>query len=721
MKDKLILIIFLILSIASSLFINKVNVNYDLEKYLPNDSIISQGLDVYENEFGVNSYALISIDETNIANVINISNQIENIDNINKVVFLNDYFNELTYSLIRENVPVNQQAILDNTLNNLLLSGLTYTEAFIMLLDYLPDNISQEYYDIIAKFQSDNESLIQVVFSTSQADSATETALQEIERILNQENYEYHMVGNSVSTIYVRNTIQSEVFLITIICVPIVLIILFLISKSYFDIVLFGIIVGIAIILNLGTNALLPDISFITQSMAIALQLAISLDYVIFYLSVYHQEKETEENVDQAIKQTNKKVIKPIIASALTTAVSFLALAFMRFSIGLDIGIVFAKAILFSLFTTLVLLPILIKLFNKAIEKSKKNKKTLFKGSLTKKLFRFRYGFLILLFVILGLSIFFQTKTNYSYGASSFAGAEGSSYSSDLEHINTNFGETNYVTIIVNKDDLLEGQLYLELSNLDYADNIVSGIYYKQITNNPLILDNLISDLYSDNYALITFNMLTDIESEEAFNNYEELDTILSNVSFSEHYILGETSVAYNIKDTVEFDYNLVIVLALIAVVIIILIMFRNLFLPILLPLVIETSVLFTMGLLYFLNDNIVFIASLIVSAILLGVTIDYAILLSKAYMYEREKFDQKASIEEAIRRTAPSITTSAILFSIAGISISIISSITTIKQIGLIIAIGAITSLFYVLLVLPQLLAIFDKLIIRSKLNKKA
>jgi predicted RND superfamily exporter protein len=215
--------------------------------------------------------------------------------------------------------------------------------------------------------------------------------------------------------------------------------------------------------------------------------------------------------------------------------------------------------------------------------------------------------------------------------------------------------------------------------------------------------------------------MLTDIESEEAFNNYEELDTILSNVSFSEHYILGETSVAYNIKDTVEFDYNLVIVLALIAVVIIILIMFRNLFLPILLPLVIETSVLFTMGLLYFLNDNIVFIASLIVSAILLGVTIDYAILLSKAYMYEREKFDQKASIEEAIRRTAPSITTSAILFSIAGISISIISSITTIKQIGLIIAIGAITSLFYVLLVLPQLLAIFDKLIIRSKLNKKA
>lgn len=203
----------------------------------------------------------------------------------------------------------------------------------------------------------------QVIFDEKSSSLNVENSLIAIKELLDDYNYTYYIAGNAASSIYVRNTIESEVLLITLICIPLVLVVLLVTSKSYFDIIIFGIVVGVSIIINLGTNVLLPDISFITKSMAIVLQLAISLDYVIFFLNAYHQERKGIDDVDIAIKNAKKRAVKPIIASASTTAASFIALVFMRFSIGLDIGIVFAKAIVISLVTTILLLPVLLKLF----------------------------------------------------------------------------------------------------------------------------------------------------------------------------------------------------------------------------------------------------------------------------------------------------------------------------------------------------------------------
>nr|HPJ23560.1 MMPL family transporter [Bacillota bacterium] len=213
--------------------------------------------------------------------------------------------------------------------------------------------------------------------------------------------------------------------------------------------------------------------------------------------------------------------------------------------------------------------------------------------------------------------------------------------------------------------------------------------------------------------------LLSDYEGDQAFMYYEDIQGIIDDLDLTGAHILGETAIAYQIKDTVSLDYNLVLVIALLSVMVIILITFRNLLMPFLLPLVIETSVFFTMALLYFLNNQMVFLATLIVSAILLGVTIDYAILLSKTYMETRETEDKKKSIRIAIQNSTPSVITSAMLFSISGLTISLVSSIQTIAQIGLIIAVGAVTSLFYVLIILPQLLSIFDKWICKSKISR--
>jgi len=719
MKKYLILIIFLLITIGSALFISRVNVNYNLEKYLPDDSEIKAGLTVYQDEFGELSSATLSFDETDIETALLVKQELANIDNVAKVIFIDDYFNEITYGIIRANLTVEQQTQLDLALANYLSLGFNYQEAFIALVNYFPPAEKAEFQGILDKYVSDSEVSMKIVIAADVADLACETAIDTVRETLIDDGYNVYLTGSAVSSIFTRNTIENEVFWITIVCIPIVLGVLLLMSKSYFDIVLFGIVVGVSVIINLGTNVLLPNISFITKSMAIVLQIAISLDYVIFMISAYHRERASGNDMETAVKLAQKKSLKPILASALTTAVSFLALIFMRFSIGLDIGLVFAKAILISLLATIFLLPQLIRIFAKIIAKTTKREHSFIKGRFAEKINRYRFWFLGFLIVILAGSAYVQSQVEYTYGSAGFAGSIGTEYYDETSHIETIFGKTNTAIIILPKDDISEATVFQSLQSLEFVDGIQAGIYYKSVVTDPLILAAITNGMYSENYALIQFNLISDFEGDTAFRYYEEIRTMLDDIGQNDAYILGETAIAYNIKDTVSFDYNLVLIIALLAVMVIILITFRNLLMPILLPLVIETSVFFTMALLFFVNNEMIFLATLIVSAILLGVTIDYAILLSKTYMETRDKEDRKTSIRKAIFDAAPSIIMSATLFSIAGLSISLISSIPTVAEIGVIIAVGAITSLFYVLIILPQLLSIFDHWICRSHIKK--
>jgi len=720
MKDKIILAIFFVLTILSAIFIAQVNVNYDLEEYLPSDSEIVNGLEIYQDEFGDTSFANIAYKETDISFSLDLKQELLELDNVDQVVFLDTYLNQITYEIVKQSLSPAEQTMLDSNVSNLLALGYSYPEVFLMILPYLPETESQQLQSIFDNYLTETESFMQVVIGISSSSAEAETVLEEIEEILIETDNEYYMSGNAVSAVYNRNTIEEEVLWITLICVPLILVVLFIFSKSYMDILLFAIVVGVSVVINLGTNAILPNISFITSSMAIVLQLAISLDYVIFLINGYHQELDKGLDGDIAIENAKKKTKKPILASALTTGVSFLALAVMRFTIGFDIGIVFAKAIVISLISTLVLLPVLIRLFKKGIKKSRKKNKFKLKYNFIEKLHKVRYLFIGLLVIVLGFSIYIQTKTSYTYGSASFSASEGTEYYHDYNHIVEEFGSNNTVIIILPKDDLNESYLVQQLSGEEYVLNIKSGIYYKYLGLDQITLDLITSKLYSDNYALVQFELDSDIEGEEAFAYHEAIQTIITDLELEDTYILGETSIAYNIKETVSFDYALVMIVALVAIMIIVFITFKNLLLPVLLPIIIETAVLFTMALLFFINNQLIFIAYIIVSAILLGVTIDYAILLSKSYITTREKFDKLTSIKAGLRDALPSIFTSAMLFSIAGFTIYFISSIESISQIGFIIAIGAMVSLFYVTLVLPIFLSIFDKYIMKGSIKKE-
>ena len=706
----------------SGFLITKVNVNYDLQEYLPADSNIIKGINEYSDEFGVSSQAYISIDENSVSQALTIKEEILLNENVKEVIFVDTYLNELTYSIIRGKLQSSEQVILDNNMSILISQGLTYPEALYQIANYFPEQEKKVIQDQYSEFVSENNVLFQVVFKTATSDSKTEETLDEVVLGLDDMGYQVRMKGDVVSNIFTKNTITEETRLITIIIIPLIIIVLLVLSKSLFDIIIFIIVAGVSIIINLGTNAILPSISYITQSMAIALQLAISLDYIIFTLNSYHEiKKDSDLTCDEAIKIALKKIHRPVIASALTTMVSFLALIVMKFSIGLDIGLVFAKAILISLFTTLILLPVLIRFFSKLIDKTKKKNKIIdftWFANFSEKAKKYRYLFLVFIIAIIGPLIYFQGQNEFTFGVNSFSASKGTSYYEDSEFIDNEFGLKNTILLLVEKNDLKEIQVYQQIKELDSVKSLDAGIYYKNVITNPIILDQVVENLYSENYALMKINADSDIESPESFKIYEDISAIVKDIYPNENYIIGETAISYEIKDIIVRDFTYVTLLAIFMVMLIIFISFKNILIPTVLITIIEIAVFLSMSLINLFDQDLVFLAYLIVTTILLGATIDYAILFSKRYTEVREKNSKETSIRKASIEATPSIVTSALLFIISGLTISMISSINSISQIGLLIALGAFVSMIFVLVILPQILYIFDFLIIKSKIK---
>ncbi|HPJ23756.1 MAG TPA: MMPL family transporter, partial [Bacillota bacterium] len=268
MKRLSVLIVFLLITLVSALFISKVKVNYNLQNYLPKNSDIREGIDIYQSEFGDTSQAIFVFNETDLVTALSVKNDIAGIEDVAKVVFIDDYFNAISYEIIHSAMSPAEQTMFDMAFANFTASGMNFQEAFISMIPYLPDTVQTQMLDTLSQYVSDEEVLMQVVFESGSSSPETETAVNEIETLLTNGGYTYHSTGSAISSIFTRNTIENEVLTITLICIPIILFVLLALSRSYFDIVLFGLVVGVSVIINLGTNVILPDISFITKSMA---------------------------------------------------------------------------------------------------------------------------------------------------------------------------------------------------------------------------------------------------------------------------------------------------------------------------------------------------------------------------------------------------------------------------------------------------------------------
>jgi hypothetical protein len=668
----IILAITSIVIIASIILSFNVKTNYDMTEYLPDDSSTNEGIEVLEDTFGNHALVEVMVKDVTLIESYTIKQDIEEVSGVQQVVWLDNY----------------------GDITN-------------------PDTIDQR---TLQTFYNDSNALFRVVFFEDSYAIEVEESIDDIKILLGDEGVYYR--GEPIENIASRDLAEDEFLKILLIIIPICFIILIFASKSWIEPLIILTVLGVGVVINLGTNAFLPSVSFITLTIAAALQLAISLDYSLFYIHRYYEYRDEGLEVPTAINKAFKKALPIITASALTTMIGFIALFFMRYGIGFDIGIVLTKGILFSYLSVFFVLPVLILILSPWIEKTR-HRHFMFNLNGLRHIFaKFRYVILALFVLILTFGLIFQHQSEFFYGNNQYSDQESEVYK-DNQEISSSFGNYQTVTILL-KDSSKAEELSL-LYDLSQNDNIIQvDALYSQI--DPATPESMIPDAIKNQYTQSNYTRMTiytDIveESDAYFDFNDQLENMVEQ-EYDEYYMLGIISSTSEIKDTVIEDTPIVLWVSIGLIFIVLLIVFKNVMTSILLIGVIQAAIWLNVGLLAVNDRQVIYIGYLVVLALQLGATIDYAVLFASRYLESRKSNDKNVAMSNALKRASIPIMISGFVLAGAGFSEMIFSNIKVVSDIGLLIGRGALLSLGMVLLVLPALILILDP-IIRYKKKK--
>lgn len=734
-------------------------INYTLTEYLSDDAKSIQGLNKVKEEFGGSSYMRVMVENIEIVNASTLKSQFSEVKGVKYTLWLDDMV-MMVIEPIQDDIQsfvdkfqttmegINADFEMPEEVSNFvklvsegaqkqeilrfLDENYIVLEAIDLVINYYFDGAIKltDYYDSKAQ-----NALIEVYFSEDDYSDLTFAAIDNIKNICSTKGLSASYDGSAITSKSTRETTLNEILLITAAVVPLILIILLFATGSFGEPILYVLVIGLSVVINMGTNfifelfGILNGISFITNGMTAALQMALSIDYSVFILHKYHEECKTIPDKNLALKSAMKKSFLPIASSCLTTAAGFLAMVFMKFGIGRDIGFVFVKGILISFICALVFMPLFIKLLDKFIEKTR-HKCYMPTGRKTSKyVIKFSVPIVILMIVLGGLSYIEQNKLQFIYGESSISSSAGTQSYEDAQRIENAFDIYNPIIIIIpkslrsytatnelNKNDN-EQKIIDEISNITTETNksVISGIMsYRSIVKPGLesfIPTELISNFDSENYTMIMVKVNAKSETQDAFSVYEQISKILSKNS-PDFFITGSTVAAYDLKEIIEEDYKLTNILAIVAIFIIIALAFKSLLVPLLLVATIEIGIFINMAIVALSGTQVAFLGYLAVSLIQLGATIDYAILYCKNYFDARKTLLKRPATVKAMRKSTQSILTSALILFVAGYSMGLISSVQGVVDIGLMIGRGALISGALVLFVLPALFLMCDKYI---------
>lgn len=674
LKYKKSILVFFILATVISLFTSPmVNINYNIMDYLPEEAPSTKALDVMNEEYDKGAANVrVVLKDVSIVDALKYKEKIKKVDGVDDIQWLDDVVN------IKEPLELQNQ-------------------------------------DTIESWYKNNEAL----FSITVNEDKEESAIDEIGEIIGENGM---ISGSAVNIVFAQETTEKELIKMMVILIPIILIILFLTTSSWFEPVLFLSTIGIAIIINSGTNLILGEISFVTKAAGSILQLAVSMDYSIFLLHRFSEFRNEGLAVKEAMKEAILKSVSSILSSGLTTVVGFAALIVMKFKIGPDMGFVMLKAICLSLISVLVLLPVLALYCYKLIDKTQHKSFMPKFNKFAKVSYKFRHISIILFLLLLIPCFLAQQNNSFSYGASEIYSDESTKIGHDTAAINKGFGKTNPLVLMVPKGDLVsERALCDELENIDKITSITSYAETVGITiPTEYVPDDTLSQLISDNYSRFIIVANVKVEGDETFALIDEIRNLAYKYYDDSYYFLGESVNTLDLKETIEDDNKKVNAISIIAIMIILLLTFKSLSLPIILVLVIEFSIWSNLTFNYFIGNDVFYIAYLIISSIQLGATIDYAILFTNRYIENRETMNKKEATQATISTTTVSILTSASILATAGIILGEISTNSIIAQLGILVGRGAILSLILVLFVLPALLMLLDKLIAKTTKKNK-
>ena len=668
---KLIIGVFVLAAILCAVLSGLVGVNYNFADYLTDDAASTRALEVMDEEYSQSVPNMrVLVYEVSIPQALAYKEKIADVDGVEEVNWLDDAVD------IYEPLELAEQKTVED-------------------------------------WYKDGNALFSVTVDEKKQDSV----IPAVREIIGEENC---MSGTAVTSVLAPVNTSVEVQQIMFLAVPIIFLILILTTNSWFEPVLFMITIGVAILINRGTNLMFGTVSFVTNAAGSVLQLAVSMDYSIFLLHRFSENREEGLPVEKAMIEAVKQSVGSILSSGLTTVTGFLALVLMRFKIGPDMGWVMSKAIVLSLVSVLCFLPALAistyRLIDKTQHRTFVPKFDKFAGLVMK----LRIPALALVILILPVSFLGQMKNDFFYGGSQVYSTQATQMGRDMEAIDKMFGSSNPVVLMVPKGDMeKEIAMNEELKKLDCVTSVVS--YVNSVGNaipSSFLPSETVSRLYSAHYSRFVITMEAEEKDPDWYEKVNDIRNIGEKYYGDKIQYAGDLVSTEDLKTTITQDNTKVNFLAIAFVFCILLVNFKSLSLPVILTLVIESSIWINLGIPYFRGQTLFYIGYLIISTVQLGATIDYAILFSDRYMDFRKTFPKKESAFMTLRTCTISILTSAAVLTLAGVILGKVSTNGVLSQLGILIGRGAALSFVLVIFVLPTLLILFDGVIRRTTLH---
>lgn len=672
-----ILIVSVLLLIPSIFGFVSTRINYDILSYLPSDIETMKGQDIMLDEFGKGGFSLVMLDGMDDKDVEKVKEKIEKVDHVCDVLW---YDTLADVSLPKE---------------------------------VLPDDI----YDF---FNTDNSTMMAVFFDEATSADGSLEAVKEIRSIAGEQCF---VSGMSSVVEDIKDLTMQEAPMYVVIAVILTSIILALTMDSFLIPLFFMLSVGMAIIYNMGTNFIQGEISFITEALAAVLQLAVTIDYSIFLWHSYKEEKEKNPGDNkEAMAVAIGKTITSVVSSSITTVAGFLALCFMSYELGMDMGIVMAKGVVIGVICCITVLPSMILVFDKALEKTMHKDLVPSLEKPSKFIIKHHAAFIVLFIVVLIPAIYGQINTNVYYNLTDTLPKDLNSVIANSKLDEEYHMATTHMLLV--DADMKPKEVNSMLDEMGKVDGVSFSMSLDTLIGpsipREMVPDSVTKILKSDKWQLMLVGSEYKVASDEENAQIDELSKILKSYD-KDGMLIGEAAATKDLIDITDHDFKVVNVVSIAAIFIIILIALRSVSLPIILVAVIEFAITVNMGVPCFTNTTIPFIASVVIGTIQLGATVDYAILMTTRYKTERNAGkDKHEAVTIALSTSMKSIMVSALGFFASTFGVGVYSSVDMISQLCTLMSRGAIISMITVICILPSMLMLFDKVIINTTMGMK-
>ena len=672
-----ILIVSVLLLIPSIFGFLSTRINYDILSYLPSDIETMKGQDIMLDEFGKGGFSLVMLDGMEDKDVEKVKEKIEKVDHVCDVLW---YDTLADVSLPKE---------------------------------VLPDDI----YDF---FNTDNSTMMAVFFDEATSADGSLEAVKEIRSIAGEQCF---VSGMSSVVEDIKDLTMQEAPMYVVIAVILTSIILALTMDSFLIPLFFMLSVGMAIVYNMGTNFIQGEISFITEALAAVLQLAVTIDYSIFLWHSYKEEKEKHPGDNkEAMAVAIGKTITSVVSSSITTVAGFLALCFMSYELGMDMGIVMAKGVVIGVICCITVLPSMILVFDKALEKTMHKDLVPSLEKPSKFIIKHHAAFIVLFIVVLIPAVYGQINTNVYYNLTDTLPKDLNSVIANSKLDEEYHMATTHMLLV--DADMQPKEVNSMLDEMGKVDGVSFSMSLDTLIGpsipREIVPDSITKILKSDKWQLMLIGSEYKVASDEENAQIDELSKILKSYD-KDGMLIGEAAATKDLIDITDHDFKVVNIVSIAAIFIIILIALRSVSLPIILVAVIEFAITVNMGVPCFTNTTIPFIASVVIGTIQLGATVDYAILMTTRYKTERNAGkDKHEAVTIALTTSMKSIMVSALGFFASTFGVGVYSSVDMISQLCTLMSRGAIISMITVICILPSMLMLFDKVIINTTMGMK-